>query len=65
MSLDELHPGWVNFLGDLFFELLISLALVLIVQGRDLENIARDHFGVRAEVGVQDSTDWRKEPWNA
>lgn len=61
MSLDELHSGWVNFLGDMFFELPISLAGVLIVQGRDIENIARSHFGVRAEAGVQDSADWRKE----
>lgn len=43
MSLDELHPGRVDVLGDVLFELLVCLAGILVVQRRDLENIARSH----------------------
>lgn len=49
VSLDELHSSGVNILADVLFKLLISLAGVLVVQGGDLENIARSHIGWRCK----------------
>jgi hypothetical protein len=45
MSLEELQPSRVDVVVDVLLKLLIRLAIVFVVQGRDLEDVPRGHTG--------------------